>query len=87
MESTKFFVAKIKIFSHTPNICRRKKFTLIETHVMMTCADERFYLVSSQLGADSPFCLYIFAHYRYLILRNPVLLSFNTLGNDLGKKW
>ena len=21
----------------------------------MTCADERFYLVSSQLGADSPF--------------------------------
>ena len=87
MESTKFFVAKIKIFSHTPNICRRKKFTLIETHVMMTCADERFYLVSPQLGADSPFCLYIFAHYRYLILRNPVLLSFNTLGNDLGKKW
>ncbi len=55
MESTKFFVAKIKIFSHTPNICRRKKFTLIETHVMMTCADERFYLVSPQLGADSPF--------------------------------
>ena len=61
MESTKFFVAKIKNFSHSSNICRRKKFTLIETHVMMTCADERFYLVSSQLGADSPF-LYIFVH-------------------------
>ena len=61
MESTKFFVAKIKNFSHTPNISKNNLFTLIETHVMMTCADERFYLVSSQLGADSPF-LYIFVH-------------------------
>ena len=39
----------------------------------MTCADERFYLVSSQLGADSPFVI-------QKVQRNQALDSFSLVG-------